>query len=143
MHVHSHCGLSTFSYPRKRPRTQSYGGLFAVGGVVWRIESWPRELDQVVELVVLGARQEGGELRLGVHEGRAVGEPRIAHRDLPVRKVRHLDARAVRVAELALLPRDVREIWGGHAVVGLSHAVFLPVTERGCYWTGEPSGRVG
>ena len=65
------------------------------------------ELDHVVELAILRAGQERRDLLARVDEGGPGREPGIPHRDLPVRQVRNLDARAVGVAVLALLPGDV------------------------------------
>ena len=100
----------------------------------------PGELDHVVELAVLGASQERGDLRARVDKGGSSGEAGIAHRDLAVRQVRYLNARAVGVAVLALLPSDIGEFRGRYAVVWLSHVLFLPATEPGCV-TGLKNSR--
>src|SRR3984957_4460585 len=81
----------------------------------------PGELDHVVELAVLGASQERGDLRARVDERGPGWEPGIPHRDLPVRQVRDLNACAVGVAVLALLPGDVRQFCGRYTIIDVAH----------------------
>src|SRR5580698_10162988 len=110
-------------FPREIATRPSYGGFFAIGAWFGELSRYARELDHVVELAVLGAGQERGDLRLRVDERGTAGEPGIAYRDLAARQVRDLNARAVGVAVLALLPCDVCEPRGTHAAVWLDRVL--------------------
>src|SRR6516162_6085870 len=95
------------------------GSLLLAGKVVCRA-------GQVVELPILGPGQECGDLRLSVEQDGADREPGVAHRDLTGRQRGQLDALPVRVAVPALLPGDLSELRGEHAVVGNDHVYPLP-----------------
>src|ERR1700749_2233988 len=125
-------GLTLARYPAELSVHPSYDGRLYQRGFDRGMRLSPGELDHVVELAVLGAGEERGDLRARVDKGGSSGEAGIAHRDLAVRQVSYLNARAVGVAVLALLPSDIGEFRGRYAVVWLSHVLFLPVTEPGC-----------
>src|SRR6516165_9744954 len=80
----------------------------------------------MVELPILGACQECGDLRLSVEQDGTAREPGVAHRDLTGRQRGQLDALPVRVAVPALLPADLSKFRGEHAVVGRDHVYPLP-----------------
>src|SRR5690349_13942366 len=77
-----------------------------------------RSARKMVKFPILGSGQECGDLSLSVEQDGASREPGVAHRDLPARQRGQLDALAVRVAVPALLPADISEFCGEHAVVG-------------------------
>ena len=78
----------------------------------------------MIEFAVLGSGQECGDLRVSVEQNWTGRETRVAHRDLAAGQRGQLDAGAIRVAVPALLPADVAEFGGEHAVVGYGH--FIP-----------------
>src|SRR5206468_5447563 len=80
----------------------------------------------VVELPILGSCQECGDHRLSVEQDGARRETGVAHRDLTGRQRGQFDALPVRVAVPALLPADLSELCGEHAVVGNGHVYPLP-----------------
>ena len=78
----------------------------------------------MIELAVLGASQEGLDLRARVDQRRAARETGIPDGDGTLGKSGDLHAGPVGVAVLALLPRNVGQIFGRHAVIGVAHVHF-------------------
>src|SRR5712691_816576 len=74
---------------------------------------------------IFGSCQECGDLCLSVEQDGAGREPGVAHRDLSGRQRGQFDALPVRVAVPALLPADVSELRGEHAVIGNDHVYPL------------------
>src|SRR6266540_346259 len=93
--------------------------------------------DEIVEIAIAGARDEGRDLFERVDEGGTLRIPGITHGDPPaVRELCHLDAVSTGVAAAALLPDD-RQASGRHAVLRVVHVdlsesegVGDPVRER-------------
>src|SRR5215469_813365 len=75
----------------------------------------------VVKFAILGSSQECGDLRLSVEQDRAYREPRVPHGDLATRQSGQLHACSVGITVLALLPANLAEFAGGHAVVHHDH----------------------
>src|SRR6516165_10144763 len=78
----------------------------------------------VVKFAILGSGQECGDLCLSVEQDRAYREPRVPHGDLAARERGQLHACPVGIAVLALLPANLAEFAGRHAVV--HHGRSLP-----------------
>src|SRR5207248_6979566 len=93
--------------------------------------------EDIVEFTVLRARQERRHLRARVHERRAGGEPRVAHRDLTVRQRCHFDTVAHSAAVARLAPLGAGEPIGRDAVLeSLSHG---PTSRCGKIFRGYAS----
>src|SRR5690606_38956024 len=81
---------------------------------------------QVVEVPVLDALEERGDLLGGIDQRRSLRVPGVADGDTRAAgQRRHLDTVAAGVAPAALPPGQTREVAGGHAVTSIGHGLLF------------------